>query len=102
MHALGHAARNIFGWQKPCYLLGEGYAKTFKELMDTTDWDTYGTGKYEKCADCAAHCGYEPTAAATALTIVKGDVVGNAWLASVRRRRDRSTRHAGRRLLGAG
>jgi hypothetical protein len=60
-------ARNIFGWQKPCYLLGEGYAKTFKELMDTTDWETYGTGKYEKCADCMAHCGYEPTAATAAL-----------------------------------
>ena len=37
--------RNIFGWQKPCYLLGEGYAKTFRELMETTDWDSYGTGK---------------------------------------------------------
>jgi hypothetical protein len=61
-------ARNIFGWQKPCYLLGEGYAKTFKELMDTTDWETYGTGKYEKCADCMAHCGYEPTAASAAFS----------------------------------
>ncbi len=61
-------ARNIFGWQKPCYLLGEGYTKTFKELMDTTDWDTYGTGKYEKCADCMAHCGYEPTAADAAIS----------------------------------
>jgi hypothetical protein len=59
----GMPARNIFGWQKPCYLLGEGYVKTFKELMETTDWDTYGTGKYEKCANCMAHCGYEPTAA---------------------------------------
>src|SRR6202158_3604475 len=57
----GMPARNIFGWQKPCYLLGEGYTKTFKELMETTDWETYGTGKYEKCADCMAHCGYEPT-----------------------------------------
>jgi hypothetical protein len=55
--------RNIFGWQKPCYLLGEGYVKTFKELMDDTDWDSYGTGAYEKCANCMAHCGYEPTAA---------------------------------------
>ena len=63
----GMPARNIFGWQKPCYLLGEGYAKTFKELMDTTNWDTYGTGKYEKCANCMAHCGYEPTAATAAL-----------------------------------
>jgi hopanoid biosynthesis associated radical SAM protein HpnH len=59
----GMPTRNIFGWQKPCYLLGEGYVKTFKELMETTDWDTYGTGKYEKCANCMAHCGYEPTAA---------------------------------------
>jgi hopanoid biosynthesis associated radical SAM protein HpnH len=55
--------RNIFGWQKPCYLLGEGYAKTFAELMETTDWDSYGTGRYEKCANCMAHCGYEATAA---------------------------------------
>ena len=59
----GMPTRNIFGWQKPCYLLGEGYAKTFTELMDTTDWDPYGTGAYEKCANCMAHCGYEPTAA---------------------------------------
>jgi hopanoid biosynthesis associated radical SAM protein HpnH len=59
----GMPTRNLFGWQKPCYLLGEGYAKTFKELMETTDWDSYGTGKYEKCANCMAHCGYEPTAA---------------------------------------
>jgi hopanoid biosynthesis associated radical SAM protein HpnH len=59
----GMPTRNIFGWQKPCYLLGEGYAKTFTELMDTTDWDLYGTGRYEKCANCMAHCGYEPTAA---------------------------------------
>jgi hopanoid biosynthesis associated radical SAM protein HpnH len=59
----GMPTRNIFGWQKPCYLLGEGYAKTFDELMDTTDWDSYGTGRYEKCANCMAHCGYEPTAA---------------------------------------
>src|SRR5256714_8936161 len=59
----GMPARNIFGWQKPCYLLGEGYAKTFRELMQSTDWASYGTGKYEKCANCMAHCGYEPTAA---------------------------------------
>ena len=64
----GMPTRNIFGWQKPCYLLGEGYTKTFKELMETTDWETYGTGKYEKCADCMAHCGYEPTAANAALS----------------------------------
>ena len=59
----GMPTRNVFGWQKPCYLLGEGYTKTFKELMETTEWDAYGTGRYEKCANCMAHCGYEPTAA---------------------------------------
>jgi len=59
----GMPTRNIFGWQKPCYLLGEGYAKTFTELMESTDWDAYGTGRYEKCANCMAHCGYEATAA---------------------------------------
>jgi hopanoid biosynthesis associated radical SAM protein HpnH len=58
----GNPARTVFGWQRPCYLLGEGYAKTFRELMDTTDWDAYGTGNYEKCADCMVHSGYEATA----------------------------------------
>jgi hopanoid biosynthesis associated radical SAM protein HpnH len=54
---------NIFGWQKPCYLLvDEGYAKTFNELMASTDWDRYGTGRNPKCDNCMAHCGYEGTA----------------------------------------
>ena len=53
----------FFGWQKPCYLLvGEGYANTFKELMEDTEWDNYGTGKNPKCANCMVHCGYEATA----------------------------------------
>ena len=64
----GMPTRNIFGWQKPCYLLGEGYTKSFKELMETTDWDSYGTGAYEKCANCMAHCGYEATAAEAMFT----------------------------------
>jgi hopanoid biosynthesis associated radical SAM protein HpnH len=58
----GNPTRTVFGWQKPCYLLGEGYTKTFKELMDSTDWDSYGTGNYEKCADCMVHSGYEASA----------------------------------------
>jgi hopanoid biosynthesis associated radical SAM protein HpnH len=58
----GNPTRNVFGWQRPCYLLGEGYTKTFTELMETTDWDSYGTGNYEKCADCMVHSGYEATA----------------------------------------
>ncbi len=58
----GKPTRNVFGWQRPCYLLGEGYTKTFAELMASTDWDKYGTGNYEKCADCMVHSGYESTA----------------------------------------
>lgn len=55
--------RTVFGWQKPCYLVGEGYVQSFKELMEGTEWDDYGVGKYEKCADCMVHCGFEGTAA---------------------------------------
>ena len=54
---------NIFGWQKPCYLLvDEGYAPTFKALMEETEWEKYGTGRNPKCENCMAHCGYEGTA----------------------------------------
>ena len=60
-------ARTVFGWQKPCYLLGEGYTKTFRELMDDTKWDDYGVGKYEKCADCMVHRGFEGTATTAAV-----------------------------------
>jgi hopanoid biosynthesis associated radical SAM protein HpnH len=58
----GNPTRTYFGWQRPCYLLGEGYAKSFKELMEETEWDRYGTGNYEKCANCMVHSGYEATA----------------------------------------
>jgi hopanoid biosynthesis associated radical SAM protein HpnH len=60
----GNPCRTYFGWQRPCYLLGEGYAKTYKELMETTEWDKYGVGNYEKCSDCMVHCGFEATAVA--------------------------------------
>ncbi|MDN5850122.1 MAG: adenosyl-hopene transferase HpnH [Nitrococcus sp.] len=56
---------NIFGWQRPCYLLvDEGYAPTFKALMEETDWERYGTGRNPKCDNCMAHCGYEGSAVA--------------------------------------
>jgi hopanoid biosynthesis associated radical SAM protein HpnH len=58
----GNPTRTVFGWQRPCYLLGEGYAKTFKELMEDTAWDKYGVGNYEKCADCMVHSGFEASA----------------------------------------
>jgi hopanoid biosynthesis associated radical SAM protein HpnH len=63
----GNPTRTVFGWQRPCYLLGEGYAKTFKELMESTDWDSYGVGAYEKCAECMVHSGFEATAVNDAL-----------------------------------
>ena len=58
----GNPTYNIFGWQRPCYLLQDGYAATFKELIETTNWDGYGTGRNEQCADCMVHCGYEASA----------------------------------------
>lgn len=69
----GNPTRNVFGWQRPCYLLGEGNVGTFRELMEETDWDLYGTGNYEKCADCMVHCGYEATAV--------NDTVSRPWKA---------------------
>jgi hypothetical protein len=58
----GNPTRTVFGWQKPCYLLGEGYEKSFADLMANTAWDDYGVGNYEKCADCMVHSGFEATA----------------------------------------
>jgi hopanoid biosynthesis associated radical SAM protein HpnH len=70
----GNPTRNIFGWQKPCYLLsGEGYADTFQALMAETEWERYGAGRNPKCADCVVHCGYEPTAVA--------DTLARPWVA---------------------
>jgi hopanoid biosynthesis associated radical SAM protein HpnH len=53
---------SVLGWQRPCYLFSDGYARTFAELMSTTDWERYGTGRHPKCADCLMHSGYEPSA----------------------------------------
>jgi len=64
----GNPTRTVFGWQRPCYLLGEGYAKTFDELMEDTQWDKYGTGNYEKCADCMVHSGFEASAVTDTVT----------------------------------
>jgi hopanoid biosynthesis associated radical SAM protein HpnH len=58
----GIPSYSIFGWQRPCYLMSDGYTRTYKELITTTDWDKYGRGRDPRCANCMAHCGYEPTA----------------------------------------
>lgn len=61
----GNPTYNVFGWQKPCYLLADGYVKTFKELIETTEWEKYGRagkGTDERCLNCMVHCGHEATA----------------------------------------
>ena len=64
----GSPSYSVLGWQKPCYLLNEGYYKTYQELLDNTNWDNYGKASGNpKCTDCMVHCGYEPTAATAAL-----------------------------------
>jgi len=64
----GNPTRNVFGWQKPCYLLvDEGYAPSFSALMDETPWDKYGNSKNPKCANCMAHCGFEASAVEDAM-----------------------------------
>jgi hopanoid biosynthesis associated radical SAM protein HpnH len=60
--AWGIPSYSIFGWQRPCYLMADGYAETYKELVETTDWEKYGRGRDPRCDNCMAHCGYEPTA----------------------------------------
>ena len=56
----GNPTYNIFGWQKPCYLLQDGYVPTFKQLIEETEWENYGhRSGNEKCRDCMVHCGYE-------------------------------------------
>lgn len=60
--AWGIPCYSVFGWQRPCYLMADGYVSTYKELVEETDWSKYGRGNNPKCAQCMAHCGYEPTA----------------------------------------
>ncbi len=60
--AWGIPSYSVLGWQRPCYLMGESYASSYRELVETTDWSRYGRGRNPKCANCMAHCGYEPTA----------------------------------------
>jgi hopanoid biosynthesis associated radical SAM protein HpnH len=56
----GNPTFNIFGWQKPCYLLQDGYAKSFKQLIEETKWENYGNKSSEpRCRDCMVHCGFE-------------------------------------------
>lgn len=58
----GNPTRNIFGWQKPCYLIDDGYEPTYRDLMKKTDWSKYGVGRDPRCTHCMLHSGFEPTA----------------------------------------
>jgi hopanoid biosynthesis associated radical SAM protein HpnH len=60
--AWGIPSYSLLGWQRPCYLMSDGYVSTYKELVETTDWSKYGRGRDPRCNNCMAHCGYEPTA----------------------------------------
>ena len=69
----GMPTYNIFGWQKPCYLLQDGYAETFQELMETTEWHAYGTESGNpKCANCMVHSGYEASAVNYTFSSLRG------------------------------
>lgn len=60
--AWGIPSYSLYGWQRPCYLMDDGYVETYQELLEDTDWEAYGRGRDPRCNNCMAHCGYEPTA----------------------------------------
>ena len=70
----GVPSYSLFGWQRPCYLLADGYAKTYKELLETTEWDKFGRGKDPRCDNCMAHCGYEPSAVLATMGSLKESI----------------------------
>jgi hopanoid biosynthesis associated radical SAM protein HpnH len=82
----GNPTYNLFGWQRPCYLLQDGYARTFRELMEDTDWSRYGrASKNPRCQDCMVHCGFEPSAVNATFGSVRG--MGETLVALVRESR---------------
>lgn len=85
--AWGIPCYSVFGWQRPCYLLADGYVSSYRELLETTDWEHYGRGRNPRCANCMAHCGYEPTAVVATMSSPResmrafADVARGAWQA---------------------
>jgi hopanoid biosynthesis associated radical SAM protein HpnH len=69
--AWGIPSYSLKGWQRPCYLMADGYASSYSELISETDWDAYGRGKDPRCANCMAHCGYEPSAVLATMSSLK-------------------------------
>jgi hopanoid biosynthesis associated radical SAM protein HpnH len=70
----GIPSYSLFGWQRPCYLMSDGYAQSYQELLDTTEWENYGRGKDPRCANCMAHCGYEPSAVIATTSSLKQSI----------------------------
>lgn len=69
--AWGIPSYSVLGWQRPCYLMSDGYVSSYKELVETTDWSKYGRGRDPRCANCMAHCGYEPSAVLASIGSLK-------------------------------
>ena len=70
--AWGIPSYSVLGWQRPCYLMSdEPYARTYRELVEETDWSRYGRGRHPKCENCMAHCGYEPTAVVATMSSLR-------------------------------
>lgn len=89
----GNPTYNVFGWQRPCYLLQEGYADSFQELLDSTDWDSYGTGSGNpKCTDCMVHSGYEATAVDATFGSLTG-LIASARLTLIGPRKAKAQHH---------
>ncbi len=87
----GMPTYNVFGWQKPCYLLSDGYADTFDELMRDTAWERYGTESGNpRCANCMVHSGYEASAVNETFGSLKG-LLTTARATLFRRYRDPAT-----------
>ncbi|MEU6641516.1 adenosyl-hopene transferase HpnH [Saccharomonospora sp. NPDC046836] len=72
--AWGVPLYTLFGWQKPCYLMSDGHAKTYQELIEETEWTKYGRGRDPRCANCMAHCGYEPTSVLATMSSLKESI----------------------------
>ena len=72
--AWGIPSYSLFGWQRPCYLLNDGYAGSYKELVETTNWEAYGRGRDPRCANCMAHCGYEPSAVLATMSSLRESI----------------------------
>ena len=97
--AWGIPSYSVLGWQRPCYLMADGYASSYQELLATTDWDKYGRGKDPRCANCMAHCGYEPSAVTATMKSPREslratiDVLSGSWQGLFTSRRYSRTRH---------